>query len=309
MDTVAVPTRLLRSVHKCDLVAAFPSMRFLGILALSAVLLASLACVAQSPAADPAGPPTEAPDLEATVQAAVSAALPAEDATRPPDIDATVAAGIAATQAAVPPPTTVASPTPDIDATVEARMEATIAAAPTATPVVASVAPPSPGANQVAAPTPVSQPTPAPTPVPRPTLAPAPARPASMTLSDMVNQVRPAVVRIGTTTSVGTGVIFETSGRTAYAVTNEHVVSGHREVTVVVNDSDRYRGSVLGADSVRDLALVRICCGDFHALPFGDADALRAGDEVIAIGYALGLQGQASITRGIVSPFDTTRAT
>ena len=122
-----------------------------------------------------------------------------------------------------------------------------------------------------------------------------------MTLSDMVNEVRPGVVRIGTTRSVGTGVIFETSGRTAYVITNEHVITGHREVTVIVNDSDRYRGTVLGTDAIRDLAVVSICCGSFRALPFGDAAGLRAGDEVIAVGYALGLSGQASITRGIVS--------
>ena len=271
----------------------------------AALLAITVACVGQGPGSAPAGPPTEAPDLEATVQAAVSAALPGATETLPPsltpDISATVAAGIAATQAAAPTPTLVPSPTPDIDATVEARMAATIAAAPTATPVTVPTEPPSQGATQVEANTPVPQPTPTPTPSPRPTLAPAPISPASMTLSDMVNQVRPAVVRIGTTTSVGTGVIFETSGRTAYVITNEHVVSGHREVTVVVNDSDRYRGSVLGVDSVRDLAVVSVCCGSFHSLSFGDAAGLRAGDEVIAIGYALGLSGQASITRGIVS--------
>ena len=109
------------------------------------------------------------------------------------------------------------------------------------------------------------------------------------------------MVRISTTTSVGTGVIFETAGQTAYVITNEHVISGHHEVYVVVNDSDNYRGTVLGSDSVRDLAVVSVCCGSFHALPFGDVAGLRAGDEVIAVGYALGLSGQASITRGIVS--------
>ena len=54
-------------------------------------------------------------------------------------------------------------------------------------------------------------------------------------------------------------------------------------------------------DPVLDLAVVSICCGNFHALPFGDASDLEAGDEVVAIGYALGLSGEATITRGIVS--------
>ena len=109
------------------------------------------------------------------------------------------------------------------------------------------------------------------------------------------------MVRIRTGSSVGTGAIFESRGQTAYVITNEHVVAGNRQVSVVVNDSNTYRGTVLGTDSVRDLAVVSICCGRFHTLPFGDASNLEPGDEVIVIGYALGLSGEASITRGIVS--------
>ena len=117
----------------------------------------------------------------------------------------------------------------------------------------------------------------------------------------MVKQVRPAVVRIQTSSGSGSGVIFETQGRTGYVVTNHHVVEGEVQVSVIVNDSTTYRGSVLGTDSVRDLAVVSICCGSFPTLPFGNAAALQPGDEVVAIGYALGLPGQATVTRGIVS--------
>ena len=84
-------------------------------------------------------------------------------------------------------------------------------------------------------------------------------------------------------------------------VTNYHVVEGAAEVTVTVNDSAEYRGTVLGTDPVRDLAVVRICCGSFRTLSFGDASRLAPGDEVVAIGYSLGLPGAASITKGIVS--------
>ena len=117
----------------------------------------------------------------------------------------------------------------------------------------------------------------------------------------MVGEVRPAVVRIDTGSGSGSGVIFETQGQTAYVVTNHHVVEGEARVNVTVNDSAVYSGTVLGTDAVRDLAVVSICCGSFKALPFGDAAALRPGDAVVAIGYALGLQGQATVTRGIVS--------
>ena len=109
------------------------------------------------------------------------------------------------------------------------------------------------------------------------------------------------MVRIETRNSGGSGVIFETEGQTAYIITNQHVVAGIPEVSVTVNDSTEYRGTVLGTDRVRDLAVVRICCGRFHALSFGDASSLDPGDEVIAIGYALRLSGEATITRGIVS--------
>ena len=117
----------------------------------------------------------------------------------------------------------------------------------------------------------------------------------------MVRQARPAVVRIESGSSVGSGAIFETQGQTAYIITNQHVVDGSAQVTVTVRDSVTYTGIVLGTDAVSDLAVVRICCGSFSKLSFGDASQLQAGDEVVVIGYALGLSGEATITRGIVS--------
>ena len=109
------------------------------------------------------------------------------------------------------------------------------------------------------------------------------------------------MVRIENSTGTGSGAIFETQGQTAYIITNQHVVDGDAEVGVTVNDSAYYRGTVLGTDTVRDLAVVRICCGSFSKLSFGDVSRLQPGDEVVTIGYALGLPGEATITRGIVS--------
>ena len=117
----------------------------------------------------------------------------------------------------------------------------------------------------------------------------------------MIKQIRPAVVRIQSSSGTGSGVIFETQGQTGYIITNHHVVEGSAQVTVTVNDSANYTGSVLGTDQVRDLAMVSICCGRFKSLPFGNAAILQPGDEVVAMGYPLGLPGEATITRGIVS--------
>lgn len=110
------------------------------------------------------------------------------------------------------------------------------------------------------------------------------------------------MVRIETDSgSSGSGAIYEVDGRIAYIITNQHVIEGYNRVRVTVNDRNEFQGEVLGADSVRDLAVVKICCGSFTNLAFGDASALDPGDEVVNIGYALGIQGEATITRGIVS--------
>ena len=95
-------------------------------------LLLTVACAAETPTPAPA--PTATPNLGATVQAAVSAALLTPTPTPTPNINATIAAGIAATNTAMPTPTPTPAPTPNINATVEARLSATIAAIPTATP-------------------------------------------------------------------------------------------------------------------------------------------------------------------------------
>ena len=266
--------------------------------------------VAVSPVA-PTPVPTVTPDIAATVEAAIARAMGAPTVAPTVDIAATVAAGIAATRTAEPTATaTPQPPTPDIDATVEARMEATIAAMPTATPVPTATALPMPTPtvtvvpSATLAPTPTPSPTPTATPTTTPTATPRPtSTPAGEAegLSDMVKRVRPAVVRIQTGTNEGSGVIFETQGQTGYVLTNFHVVERHRNVSVVVNDATTYRGSILGGDRVRDLAMLSICCGSFETLAFGNASALEAGDGIIAIGYALGLSGEATITRGIVS--------
>ena len=275
------------------------AMKFLAALTLCLALLSTVACSGEDPAATPA------PDLEATVEAVVSAALPTETPTPLPNINATIAAGISATREAEPTPTPMPPPTPDLDATVEARMAATVAAAPTpintpeptATSTLVPAATPTPAPTATATP----MPTPTPTPTRRPTATPMPTKSPAAVLSEMVKQVRPAVVRIESSTSVGSGAIFETQGRSAYIITNQHVVEGVAEVSVTVNDSATYHGRVLGIDPVRDLAVVSICCGGFRTLSFGDASGFDVGDEVVVIGYALGLAGEATTTRGIVS--------
>ena len=109
------------------------------------------------------------------------------------------------------------------------------------------------------------------------------------------------MVRIETSTGNGTGFIFETTGQTALVLTNHHVIDDANRIQVVVNDAQRYRATVRGYDAYRDLAVLEICCGDFQALDFHDSQNVKSGSEVIAIGYALGITGSATVTRGIIS--------
>ncbi|MCZ6790093.1 MAG: trypsin-like peptidase domain-containing protein, partial [Chloroflexi bacterium] len=131
----------------------------------------------------------------------------------------------------------------------------------------------------------------------------------------MVERIRPSVVWIGVVgsdfTSSGSGVIFDvdSSATTALVLTNYHVIEGGRQILVLVNETSTYTAVTVGADTLRDLAVLRICCSvDFLAASFGDASNLSLGTEVVAIGYPLSLgsellapTGGPTITRGVVS--------
>lgn len=94
----------------------------------------------------------------------------------------------------------------------------------------------------------------------------------------------------------GSGVIFDERG---YIVTNNHVVEGQRDIFVTLSDDREYRGRLVGTDRATDLAVVKIDAEDLRALDFGDSDAMRVGDWVLAIGAPFGLSQ--TVTHGIIS--------
>jgi serine protease Do len=97
----------------------------------------------------------------------------------------------------------------------------------------------------------------------------------------------------------GTGVVISRDG---YIVTNNHVVDGSGgRVEVTFNDGTHQRATVVGTDPSADLAVVKVGTSNLTAAALGDSDKLVVGDEVVAIGNALALPGQPSVTRGIVS--------
>lgn len=112
------------------------------------------------------------------------------------------------------------------------------------------------------------------------------------------------MVRIETYYGNGTGFIFETTAEgKALILTNHHVVEDAWTISVLVNDSDTYEATVRGYDAYRDLAVLEICCGDFPTLPMSAPAEIKAGTEVMAIGYPLGIAGSATVTKGIASAY------
>ncbi|MDB9303786.1 MULTISPECIES: HhoA/HhoB/HtrA family serine endopeptidase [Cyanophyceae] len=137
-----------------------------------------------------------------------------------------------------------------------------------------------------------------------------------------VQQVGPAVVRIDSTRTVaispdpvierffpgqfptreeeqqglGSGFITTADG---LIFTNAHVVADADKVTVLLKDGRSFEGEVVGADSVTDVAVVKIAATELPIVKLGNSDNLMAGEPAIAIGNPLGLDN--TVTQGIIS--------
>ena len=100
-------------------------------------------------------------------------------------------------------------------------------------------------------------------------------------------------------TSQGSGIIFSKDG---YIVTNAHVVDGATSLKVVTSDGLSYEATVVGSDSMTDLAVIKIEADkDLTPAEFGTSEDLKVADEVMAIGNPGGIQFNSSVTMGYVS--------
>ena len=141
-----------------------------------------------------------------------------------------------------------------------------------------------------------------------------PLDPGKEPVAAVVDRVLPAVVNVTTDVyqpdgssgqGVGTGFIVRADG---VIVTNCHVVEGGSRLTVFLSDKDRteYEARLIGADCLNDLAVLDIDEDGLPTVPLGDSAGLRLGQRVVALGYALGLEGGPTVTTGIVSSLDRT---
>ena len=123
-----------------------------------------------------------------------------------------------------------------------------------------------------------------------------------LSLQEIYEQVIPSVVSItcqvdGGTVS-GTGVVLTQDG---YLVTNCHVVSDARAVSVLFTDGRELPAAIVGTDPASDLAVLYVDAQDLTPAEFGDSATLRVGDTVAAIGDPLGAAFRGTLTNGIVS--------
>ncbi|HVH75025.1 MAG TPA: DegQ family serine endoprotease [Stellaceae bacterium] len=97
--------------------------------------------------------------------------------------------------------------------------------------------------------------------------------------------------------SLGSGFIVDPRG---FIVTNNHVIAGADQITVILHDDTNLKAKVVGRDKKTDIALLKVDAGrPLPAVEWGNSDAARVGDWVLAIGNPFGLGG--SVTAGILS--------
>jgi S1-C subfamily serine protease len=125
--------------------------------------------------------------------------------------------------------------------------------------------------------------------------------------------VAPSVVTVSATVgngqavgeAVGTGVIISPDGE---ILTNAHVVAGAEDVRVrFAGNTEPVPATIVSSDAGNDLALLRVDIdADLPPVAIADPASIRIGDPVVAIGFALDLDGDPSVTLGIVSALDRT---
>ncbi|HSD25489.1 MAG TPA: trypsin-like peptidase domain-containing protein [Solirubrobacterales bacterium] len=126
----------------------------------------------------------------------------------------------------------------------------------------------------------------------------------SRTVSGVAERVTPSVahlavarrVRRGSAEGAGSGVAISSDG---YMLTSAHVVAGGNGVSATFSDGRELGAEVEGSDPLSDLAVVRVEARDLTPAQLGDADELRVGQLVVAIGSPMGLAG--TVTAGVVS--------
>lgn len=128
-----------------------------------------------------------------------------------------------------------------------------------------------------------------------------------MSVKAIAAAATPSVVSVDVTTAsggdTGSGSIIRTNATSSYILTNNHVVDaavgGAGTIQVEFNNGDISPATIVGRDTIYDLAVLKVQKGNLPVIAFGDSSTLSIGDPVVAIGSPLGLAS--TVTSGIVS--------
>ncbi|MFR8334627.1 MAG: S1C family serine protease [Oscillospiraceae bacterium] len=148
-----------------------------------------------------------------------------------------------------------------------------------------------------------------------------------LSLNEIAEKVIPSVVCVQNYQKTGTvGYYFGSRGwgrggrpggrlrhyrhrRRLAIITNAHVVDGADSLKVVLYDGSTYEATLVGSDSVTDLAVIKIEATNLVPATFGSSEDLKVADQVMAIGNPGGLQFSSSVTVGYVSALNRTITT
>ncbi len=133
--------------------------------------------------------------------------------------------------------------------------------------------------------------------------APLGDRLAHINVKAVLETVQEAVVIVDVTTldggkGGGSGFIVDSDG---LIVTNAHVVEDAETIEVRFFGGERTRAEAIGVDTTRDLAVLQVEVVNLPTVPLGSSAGVEVGDEVIAIGNAINIIGEPTVTAGIVS--------
>ncbi|MGK2946934.1 MAG: trypsin-like peptidase domain-containing protein [Acidimicrobiales bacterium] len=149
-----------------------------------------------------------------------------------------------------------------------------------------------------------------PTAVDRPVITPVTTSDGGLDIQAILAKVQPSVVTIeieqstsrGMFEGAGSGIVLSADG---LVLTNAHVIGSLSDISVVLSDGSERSASLVGSSPDDDLAVIQLeGVSGLTPAEFGSSDDLRVGDELIAIGNALNLGGEPTVTRGIVSAMD-----
>ena len=121
-------------------------------------------------------------------------------------------------------------------------------------------------------------------------------------LAAIISKVEPAVAAVTVNErggqSAGTAFVLSNDG---FLVTNAHVVGEAQTAKLQLNDGRTLDARVVGRDPSADVAVLKVDAGNLPAVCIDDSNKVQVGDDVVAIGNALALEGGLSVTRGIIS--------